>query len=222
MSLIVLDKITKTFSQGYQETKVLQEVSLNINEGDFCAIMGASGSGKSTLMYILGCLDTPSSGNFILDGRNINALNDNELSQLRSEHIGFVFQAFYLVPYLSVLDNVLLPTMYARSREPYDVRQKGLELLEQLGMADRANFNPEQLSGGQKQRVAIARALINNPKILLADEPTGQLDSASGDAVLEIFNRLHHEGKTIILVTHDEKTASYAKRHIILQDGKII
>jgi putative ABC transport system ATP-binding protein len=227
MALIELRNIRKVFKQGDLETEVLKGIDLQIEKGEFVAIMGPSGSGKSTLMYILGCLDRPTSGKYYLDGKNVLELSDDELSKIRGKYVGFVFQAFYLVPYLSVLDNVILPVEYLDSRYRKELfkdkspEEKGKEILERLGMAERINFKPDQLSGGQKQRTAIARALINSPEIILADEPTGQLDTESGRAVMEIFTELNREGRTIIVVTHDPAVASYAKRVIKIKDGKI-
>ena len=228
MSFIELINVSKVYVQGEVKTVALDNVNLKVEEGEFVAIMGPSGSGKSTLMSILGCLDTPTSGTYLLDRMDVNKLRDDEISEVRSKYIGFVFQSFYLVPYLSVLDNVLLPVEYM-SRERKKVvfgektpKERAMELLERLGISDKADFKPSQLSGGQKQRTAIARALITSPKVILADEPTGQLDSASGKAVMEIFKELNKEGKTIIVVTHDEKVASYAHRIVKISDGRIV
>ncbi len=227
MALIKLRNVRKVFKQGDLEVEVLKGINLEIERGEFVSIMGPSGSGKSTLMYIIGCLDRPSSGEYYLDGMNVLELPDDELSKIRATYIGFVFQAFYLIPYLTVLDNVLLPTEYLPrerrrvvfSAEPPEERAK--ELLERLGLGDRVHFKPEELSGGQKQRTAIARALMNSPEIILADEPTGQLDSASGRAVLEVFKELHSEGKTIVVVTHDPEVAEQAERVVRIRDGVI-
>ncbi|HIP93631.1 MAG TPA: ABC transporter ATP-binding protein [Desulfurobacteriaceae bacterium] len=218
--LIKLENVNKIYKSGKIETHVLKDINLEIYPGEFVAIMGPSGSGKTTLMNILGLLDRPSSGKYYLNGMEVSLLDDNEISKLRNEYIGFVFQAFYLISYLNVLDNVLLPMLYSSKKLPFEKRAK--ELLEKLGMKDRMYFKPNQLSGGQKQRVAIARALLNDPFIILADEPTGQLDSKSSKAVMEIFRNLNREGKTIILVTHDPFVANYAKRKIYLKDGKIV
>ncbi len=227
MPLIELIDIWKTYRQGDLETQVLKGINLSIEEGEFIAIMGPSGSGKSTLMYILGCLDRPTKGKYLFRGKDTSQLNDNEISKFRAMHIGFVFQAFYLVPYLNVLDNVLLPVQYLpkeKRRELFSEKkpeERAKEILTKLGMKERLYFKPEQLSGGQKQRTAIARALINSPSLILADEPTGQLDSESGKAVMETFVSLNKEEKTIIVVTHDPAVASYAKRVIEIKDGKI-
>jgi len=228
MALVELKGITKSYFQEELEVEVLKGISLSIEKGEFVAVMGPSGSGKSTLMYILGCLDRPTSGEYYLDGKNILEMSDDELSRVRSRYIGFVFQAFYLVPYLSVLDNVMLPVEYLEPEYRKELfsktspEEKAKEILERLGLSKRLHFKPDQLSGGQKQRVAIARALINSPKIILADEPTGQLDSESGKAVMELLTELNQEGKTIIVVTHDPAVASYARRIVKIKDGRIV
>ncbi|WP_456396307.1 ABC transporter ATP-binding protein [Desulfurobacterium sp.] len=227
MELIRLENITKTFYQGDMETKVLKGINLTINEGDFIAIMGPSGSGKSTLMYIIGFLDKPTSGKYYFKGEDVSSFDDDKISRLRGRHIGFVFQSFYLVPYLNVIDNVLLPTIYLKGNEKKEVfreitpEKKAEEILTRIGLKDRITFRPDQLSGGQKQRVAIARALINSPSLIIADEPTGALDQTSGKAVMEIFTELNREGKTILIVTHDPEVARYAKRIIKIRDGVI-
>lgn len=223
MPLIKLESISKKFVNGELETSVLKGINLEIQKGEFACIMGASGSGKSTLMYILGLLDRQSEGRYILDGRDISSYDDDGLSNLRAKYFGFVFQSFYLVPYLTVLENVLLPSFYDKESalSVEELKKRGREILTSLGLGDRIDFEVDRLSGGQKQRVAIARALINSPEVILADEPTGQLDQKSGEAVMEIFERLNSEGKTILLVTHDPKTASYAKRQILIKDGTL-
>jgi putative ABC transport system ATP-binding protein len=228
MPFLELRGITKTFFQGELEVKVLKGVSLSVERGEFVAIMGPSGSGKSTLMYILGCLDKPTSGEYYLDGKDVLKMSDDELSRLRSRYIGFVFQAFYLVPYLSVLDNVMLPVEYLDSDYRKELfsgtspEERAKEILERLGLSEKIHFKPDQLSGGQKQRVAIARALMNSPEIILADEPTGQLDTESGKAVMELLSELNREGRTVIVVTHDPAVASYAKRVIRIKDGQVV
>jgi putative ABC transport system ATP-binding protein len=219
LALIQLRKINRIFHQGDLEIQVLKDIDLDINEGDFVAIMGASGSGKSTLMYIIGCLDSPSSGSYHLKGVNVSDMDDDHLSLVRNESLGFIFQSFYLIPYLNVMENVLIPTLY--SSKNMDFKKRASDLLEEVDMAERMKFLPSELSGGQKQRVAIVRSLINDPEIVLADEPTGQLDSRSSGQVMEILSRLNSRGKTIILVTHDPETARYAKRTIFLKDGRI-
>ncbi|WP_457572080.1 ABC transporter ATP-binding protein [Desulfovulcanus sp.] len=218
--LIQLKNISKHFIQEQNKIEVLKNINLTIAEGEFVAIQGSSGSGKSTLLHILGLLDTPSSGQYLLQGKNVSRLSDDELSQLRNSLIGFVFQSFYLIPYISALDNVLLPGLYSKTpRKQLEHRAK--ELLSQLGLKDRMKFKPNQLSGGQQQRVALARALINDPRIILADEPTGQLDSKTSQEILLLLKKIHEQGKTIILVTHDPLTANFAKRTIHILDGQI-
>ncbi|BCD63008.1 putative ABC transport system ATP-binding protein [Nitratiruptor sp. YY08-26] len=217
--LIECKNITKTFQIGDLTTTVLHDINLCVDEGDFLAIMGSSGSGKSTLLYILGCLDKASGGTYLIDGKNVAKLSDDELSHLRNTMFGFIFQAFYLIPYLNVLDNVLIPTLY--SIHP-PTQSKAKTLLEKLQLTLRMEYYPDQLSGGQKQRVAIARALINDPKVILADEPTGQLDSQNAKNVMEILQQLNSEGKTIVLVTHDPAMAQYAKKVVRIQDGRIV
>ncbi len=219
MALIEIRKLSRTFHQGELEVRVLKEINLAIDAGEFIAIMGASGSGKSTLMYIIGCLDSPTSGSYFLEGRDVSVLDDDSLSHIRNESLGFIFQSFYLIPYLSVLENVLVPTLY--SSRSLNFRDRAMDLLKEVNLEERTGFLPAELSGGQKQRVAIVRSLINDPEIVLADEPTGQLDSRSSGQVMEILSRLNRQGKTIILVTHDPETASYAKRTIFLKDGRI-
>ncbi len=219
MALISLKGIERIFHQGELEIEILKGIDIEIEKGEFIAIMGASGSGKSTLMYIIGCLDSPTSGSYLLDGRDVSSLDDDELSRLRNQRLGFIFQSFYLIPYLNVLENVLIPTLY--SPETGNFKDRAATLLKEVDLGERMQFLPSELSGGQKQRVAIVRSLINDPEIVLADEPTGQLDSKSSRQVMEILSRLNRQGKTIILVTHDPETASFANRRIFLQDGRI-
>ncbi len=217
MAIIELRNITKSYMQGELQVEVLKGIDLDVEKGEFLAIMGASGSGKSTLLYIIGCLESPSGGTYRLAGAEVSKLEDDSLSRVRNEKLGFVFQSFYLIPYLTVEENVLVPTIYAKRRLDFKARAKAL--LEEVGLGHRVSFLPSELSGGQKQRVAIVRSLINDPDIVLADEPTGQLDSTSSTQVMEILSRLNGQGKTIIVVTHDEKTASYARRRVIMKDG---
>lgn len=212
----------KNISKGYQLGKVLVPVihgiDISIKEGEFIALMGPSGSGKSTLMNMIGCLDVPDEGQYFLEGSDVSNLSEDSLSDVRNNSIGFIFQNFNLIPDLTVLENIAIPSLYAGK----DDRQRATELAQKLGIGDRISHYPNELSGGQKQRVAIARALINNPKIILADEPTGNLDSHSSSEVMETLKALNEkEGKTIILVTHDAFTAGFASRHINLKDGVI-
>lgn len=219
MALIQLREISRVFHQGELDVHVLKEINLEIDQGDFLAIMGASGSGKSTLMYIIGCLDSPTSGTYLLKNRDVSFLDDDALSLIRNKSLGFIFQSFYLIPYLNCLENVLVPTLYSKKRKAFS--ERAAALFREVNLEERMKFLPSELSGGEKQRVAIVRSLINEPEIVLADEPTGQLDSKSSGQVMNILSRLNSEGKTIILVTHDPETARYAKRKIFLKDGRI-
>jgi putative ABC transport system ATP-binding protein len=215
-----MDDIRKTYHIGELDVEVLRGVNIEIAKGDFVAIMGASGSGKTTLMNIMGCLDTPTTGRYILADKEVSRLTDDELSLIRNEHIGFVFQNFYLLPYATVIENVLLPTLYRETkRDSYE--RHAVEILKLVGLADRAKFKPNQLSGGQQQRVAIARALINDPALLLADEPTGQLDSTTATDLMNLLAEMHHRGTTVVVITHDSHVASYAKRIVQIKDGVI-
>ena len=216
----VMENITKTFHTGEQDLHVLKGINLTIQQGEFTAIMGTSGSGKSTLMNLLGCLDVPTSGRYVLTGRDVTQLNDDELSELRNEHIGFVFQSFYLLPYATVLENVLLPTLY-REKKKDRARDRAVELLKIIGLEDRMNFRPTQLSGGEQQRVAICRALINDPELLLADEPTGQLDSHTATEIMNVLTQMNQRGKTVVVITHDADIAAFARRLIHIRDGVI-
>jgi len=220
MSLLKLDKVSKIYRVGDQEIRALDEIDLRIEEGDFASIIGPSGSGKSTLMHLIGCLDTPSVGFMEVCGRDLSKAGSDELAQVRNREIGFVFQSFNLLPRLSVLENIELPLVYsglgARAR-----RQRAIELAETVGLGDRTKNRPAQLSGGQCQRVAIARALANEPRILLGDEPTGNLDSHTGEMILDMFRDLHRSGRTVILVTHDPDIARVSKRVIEIKDGKV-
>lgn len=218
--IIKLDSISKEYCVGEFTVKALQNLTFSINRGEFVAIMGSSGSGKSTLMNILGCLDSASGGNYWLNGVNVLDYDDNALSRLRNEEIGFVFQSFNLLPRLSALENVSLPMIYKGVRQK-DRRRRAMDLLRKVSIEHRFNHRPNQMSGGQVQRVAIARALANNPSIILADEPTGNLDSQTTKDIMGIFSRLHREGNTIIIVTHDEFVAQFSKRIIKLRDGII-
>ena len=218
--ILNLQNIYKDYQQEKLVVPVLKDVSLTVEEGESVAIMGPSGSGKTTLMNIIGCLDRPTSGTYELAGENVLKLKDRELSDLRLKSIGFVFQSFQLMPRESAVENVALPLSYAGVRKK-ERRDRATKALERVGLGDRVNFRPTQLSGGQKQRVAIARAMVNHPKILLADEPTGALDSKSGEQIMELFDSLNEEGVTIVMITHDPKIAAKAKRIIRIIDGEI-
>jgi putative ABC transport system ATP-binding protein len=220
MALLELRDITRTYRLGTEVVHALDGVTTDINHGDYLAIVGPSGSGKSTLMHLLGCLDIPTSGTITLDGIDVSKASASKLSQVRNEKIGFVFQSFNLLPKMTVLENVELPLVYAGTSGKAR-RARALEALESVGLADRTRHRPNELSGGQCQRVAIARALVNDPKIILADEPTGALDSTTGEAILKLFRDLNQKGNTVILVTHDNKIAQQTERRIHILDGKI-
>lgn len=248
--LCLMENITKTYTIGEENVAVLTGINLSIEQGEFVSIMGTSGSGKTTLMNIIGCLDIPTSGRYILAGSEVSNLTDDELSVIRNEHIGFVFQNFYLLPYATVLENVMLPTLYIekhkdnsptslllppkilqhyhpnsqsdRIRGRVNAEERAMELLRLVGLQERAKFRPNQLSGGQQQRVAIARALINDPELLLCDEPTGQLDSKTAAEIMNLLTEMNNIGKTVIVVTHDENIAAYTKRIIRIKDGAIV
>lgn len=220
MPLCQMENIKKTYVLGNIPVEVLKGVNLRVEKGEFVAIMGASGSGKTTLMNIIGCLDVPTSGRYILAGKEISRLTDDELSVIRNEHIGFVFQNFYLLSYATVLENVLLPTLYIEKRKDSD-KKHAMELLRLVGLEERAKFRPAQLSGGEQQRVAIARAIVNDPEILLADEPTGQLDSNTAKEIMNLLVEMNGMGKTIVLITHDHNIANHAKRIVYMKDGVI-
>lgn len=219
--LVEITSMCKYYTSGEAEVRALDGVDLSIERGEYLAILGPSGSGKSTLMNMLGCLDTPTRGDYHLDGSDVAKLEVNQLAAIRNQNIGFVFQSFNLLEYASALDNVALPLVYA-GVSAKQRKQRAAALLEQVGLGDRLDHKPNQLSGGQKQRVAIARALVNDPQIILADEPTGALDSKSGAEIEALFNQLHSEGRTIIIVTHDNALAERTKRIITIKDGKII
>ena len=219
--MLELKNIYKNYTQGKMDVPVLKDISLSVDEGEYVAIMGPSGSGKTTLMNIIGCLDSPTSGEYILEGKDISQSSDNKLSDVRLHSIGFVFQSFYLLSRQSALENVALPLLYAgvRRKERLEIARKALE---RVGLGDRVNFKPTQLSGGQCQRVAIARASVNNPKVLLADEPTGALDTKSGEQIMEIFQKLNEEGVTIVMITHEPEIAAHAKRVLHIRDGMLL
>lgn len=219
--LVELQQICKHYANGHNLVKALDGVDLTIHHGEFLAILGPSGSGKSTLMNVLGCLDKPTAGSYRLEGYGVDSLSTQQLAAIRNQKIGFVFQSFNLLEYASALDNVALPLVYAGVKAK-ERRKRATELLTRVGLADRLDHRPNQLSGGQKQRVAIARALINQPQILLADEPTGALDSKSGAEIEALFNELHREGRTIIVVTHDNELAQRTKRIVTIRDGQVV
>ena len=218
--ILKLDHIYKDYIQGKMTVPALKDVSLHVEKGEYVAIMGPSGSGKSTLMNIIGCLDRATSGEYELAGEDVRGLSDKQLADIRLRKVGFVFQNFQLLPRMSALDNVALPLIYAGIRKKVR-RERAKEALIRVGLQERINFNPTQLSGGQKQRVAIARAMVNKPDILLADEPTGAMDSKSSKQIMELFQKLNDEGMTVIMITHDSNIASYAKRIVTIFDGEL-
>jgi putative ABC transport system ATP-binding protein len=220
MSLIETRDLWKTYEMGSEEIHALSGISIDIDRGEYVAIMGPSGSGKSTLMNLIGCLDTPTKGTYLLNGKRVSDMNDNELARIRNEEIGFVFQTFNLLPRATALHNVELPLVYAGvSATDREVRARGA--LERVELGDRMTHRPNELSGGQRQRVAIARALVNNPSILLADEPTGNLDSKTGAEIMSLFEKLHLAGNTIVLVTHEADVAAFAHRTVHIRDGQV-
>jgi putative ABC transport system ATP-binding protein len=221
MEIIHLHEITKVYYRGAEELQILKKISLSISTGDFVAIIGPSGSGKSTLMNMIGLLDAPTSGNYTLDGVSTEKMSDNQLASLRNQKIGFIFQQFNLLPRLTAIENVELPMIYAGMGSK-ERREQALRILGLLGMAERGHHKPSELSGGQQQRVAIARALVLSPSLILADEPTGALDSKTGEEVLELIMKLNAEGNTIVLITHDQHIADHASRVVSLRDGEIL
>ncbi|TBX69161.1 ABC transporter ATP-binding protein [Flavobacterium silvisoli] len=218
--LIKISNLKRDFQLGSETIYVLKGIDLEINKGEYVALMGPSGSGKSTLMNLLGCLDTPTSGTYILNGKDVSQMHDDDLAEIRNKEIGFVFQTFNLLPRTTALDNVALPMIYAGYSKS-ERNQRATEVLTQVNLSDRMDHQPNQLSGGQRQRVAIARALVNKPSIILADEPTGNLDSKTSVEIMNLFNDIHKNGNTVILVTHEEDIAKYAHRIIRLRDGLI-
>lgn len=219
-TVIKLENIVKNYKVGTQIVRALRSVSLTINKGEYVAIMGASGSGKSTLMNVIGCLDTPTSGKYILSNSDVSHLSDDQLAEIRNKEIGFVFQTFNLLPRNTALENVMLPLVYAGMRKQERIL-KAEKILAEVGLSDRIAHKPNELSGGQRQRVAVARALVNNPSILLADEPTGNLDSKISEEIMQLFAEIHRKGNTLIVVTHEEDIALHAHRIIRLKDGEV-
>lgn len=218
--ILELKNIYKEYIQGKMNVPVLKNVDFSMEEGEYVAIMGPSGSGKTTLMNIIGCLDQPTQGQFFLDGEDVSKCTENQMSDIRLRKIGFVFQSFHLLPKQSAITNVELPLNYAKVPKK-ERRERAFQALERVGLADRVDFLPNQLSGGQMQRVAIARAIVNNPKLLLADEPTGALDSKSGAQVMELFQKLNDEGVSVLMITHDAEIAAHAKRMVMIRDGEV-
>jgi len=220
-TMILMDGVRKVYKSGTVELEALRSVSLTIGRGELVAIIGPSGSGKSTLMNLMGCLDVPSSGTYEFDGRNVSRLSPSELADLRNRSVGFVFQSFHLLPYATARENVEMPLLFA-GLPAARRRERALEMLHKVGLADRADHLPTQLSGGEMQRVAVARALANRPAVILADEPTGNLDSRTGRGILQLFHQLHRDGVTVVLITHDLRLAATCSRILKIQDGRIV
>jgi len=219
--VIKIDNISRIYGEGETQVIALNSVSLMIENNEFVAVMGTSGSGKSTLMSILGCLDTPTSGEYLLSGESIKNIDDESLSQIRNRKIGFIFQTFHLLPRLTALDNVILPLRYSNT-DPEKAKERGMEMLDKVGLSARWHHKPFEMSGGQRQRVAIARALVNRPEVIFADEPTGNLDSKTSYEIMDLLCGLHEQGQTIVMVTHEEDIAAYADRMIRMKDGNVI
>lgn len=216
--LVSAQGLTKVYNRGTEEVRALDGVTFDLQRGEFTAVVGVSGAGKTTLLHLLGCMDTPTSGELLIDGQSTRGLSDSALTRMRREQVGFVFQHFGLLPTLTVMENLTLPTLFSKK----EAKAYANELLEQVGLTHRRNHLPNQLSGGEMQRVAIARALINRPQVLLADEPTGNLDSANGEAILQLFHQLHRDGLTIIVVTHNPILANATQRQLVLHDGRLV
>lgn len=220
--LLKTEGLSKTYIMGQIYVHALRDVDITVNNGEFIAVMGASGSGKTTFMNLLGCLDKPTEGSYWLDEVEVHKMSSEQLTVIRNEKIGFVFQSFYLLPRTSALENVELPLLYSKKSSAQERKAKAMHALEIVGIADRSTHFPNQLSGGQQQRVAIARAIVNDPSFILADEPTGNLDTRTSIEVMAVFQQLHRQGKTVVLVTHEQEIARYANRHITFRDGRII
>jgi len=219
--VIRIQHVNRYYGTGETQVKALSDVSLHISQNEFVAIMGTSGSGKSTLMNILGCLDSPTAGEYLLDGCSVKDMSDVELSRIRNQKIGFIFQTFHLLPRLTALENVILPLRFT-DIPPEEARARGAEMLEKVGLTSRGHHKPFEMSGGQRQRVAIARALVNRPSVIFADEPTGNLDSTTSYEIMDLLCQLHQQGQTIVMVTHEDDIASYAQRTIRMKDGQIL
>lgn len=218
--ILSMEGIYKNYLRGKNEVPVLKNITFSVEKGDYLAIMGPSGSGKTTLMNLIGCLDKPTAGTYLLDGRDVSGCKDDELAEIRNKYIGFVFQNFYLLPKMNAVDNVALPLLYAGVSKA-ERTERAVEALKKVGLEERMKFLPSQLSGGQCQRIAIARAMVGNPKLLLADEPTGALDTASGEQVMELFERINQEGATVIMITHEQAVADRAHRIYHIRDGML-